>query len=214
MNSTLFCRRTHVITRRTHFFRCRTRLFHMNTLANKNEYGCRKMNASIFCRSRIQFHNCRTHFFIMNTLTKFMNTSLRKMNSAFFMVISYTLLWIRLFLGPKKGLPFFWYPEEGFNHPNRDVYTFPPAELLHISWILHITKWILCFYCVVFIFRNADIIYLVSIRLVKIWIRLSKYEFCIYCLLNSFCHVQNSFYNVQNSFFHMHISFIFFEFVL
>ena len=171
MNSTLFCRRTHVITRRTHFFRCRTRSFYMNTLANKIEYGCRKMNASFFCR-RIQFHNCRTHFFIMNTLTKIMNTSLRKMNSGFFMVISYTLLWIRLFLGPKKGLPFFWYPEERINHPNRDVFTFPPAELLHISWILHITKWILCFYGVVFIFRNVDIIYLVSIRLLKIWIRL------------------------------------------
>jgi hypothetical protein len=213
MSSTLLGRRTHVITRRTHFFRCRTRLFHMNTLANKNEYGCRKMNASIFCR-RIQFHNCRTHFFIMNTLTNFMNTSWRKMNSAFFMVISYTLLWIRLFLGPKKGLPFFWYPEERINHPNRDVFLFPPAELLHISWILHIRKWILCFYGVVFIFRNADIIFLVSIRLLKKRIRLSKYEFCIFCLHNSFCHVQNSFFNVQNSFFHMHISFIFFEFVL
>ena len=66
----------------------------------------------------------------------------------------------------------------------------------------------------VFIFRNADIIFLVSIRLLKKRIRLSKYEFCIFCLHNSFCHVQNSFFNVQNSFFHMHVSFIFFEFVL
>ena len=136
------------------------------------------------------------------------------MNSAFFMGISYTLLWIRLFLGPKKELPFFGYPEEGINHPNRDVFLFPPAELLHISWILHITKWILCFYGAVFIFRNADIINLVWIRLLKRCIRLRKYEFCTCCLYNSFCHVQNSFCHVQISFCHMHISFMYFEYVL
>ncbi len=93
MSTRLFCRRIHVITRRAHFPMCRTRLFHMNTLANKNEYCCRKMNSSFFCR-RIHLNNCRTHYFFMNTSTEFMNTSLRKINSAFFRVRSATLPWI------------------------------------------------------------------------------------------------------------------------